>query len=53
PLGAQAMEGPEEDRDHLHHPEDNAVEDAAHVQRPALFHNVQSGPEEDRDHIYH
>ncbi|XP_013811215.1 proline-rich acidic protein 1-like [Apteryx mantelli] len=53
PPGAQVIEGPEEDLDHLRHPEDNAVEDAAHVQPPALPRRVQSGPEEDRDHIYH
>ncbi|XP_062436476.1 proline-rich acidic protein 1-like [Rhea pennata] len=53
PPGAQAIEGPEEDRDHLHHPKDNAVEDTEHVQRPALPRKVQNGPEEDWDHIYH
>uniref|UniRef100_A0A8C6ZCZ0 Zinc finger protein 511 n=1 Tax=Nothoprocta perdicaria TaxID=30464 RepID=A0A8C6ZCZ0_NOTPE len=45
--------GPEEDLDHLHHPEDNVVEEVAHVRLLALPRQVQNGPEEDRDHIYH
>ncbi|XP_064320606.1 uncharacterized protein LOC135315575 isoform X1 [Phalacrocorax carbo] len=49
----QVQEGPEEDRDHLYHPQDNARE--ADVLGPpwVLSLEVQSGPEEDRDHLHH
>ncbi|KFQ66758.1 hypothetical protein N335_09931, partial [Phaethon lepturus] len=49
----QAQEGPEEDRDDLYHPQDNARE--ADVRGPprTLTLEVQSGPEEDRDHLHH
>ncbi|XP_050755122.1 proline-rich acidic protein 1 [Gymnogyps californianus] len=54
----QAQEGPEEDRDHLHHSQDDASEvDASEVDArgsPWLMSlEVQSGPEEDRDHLHH
>ncbi|XP_014822118.1 PREDICTED: proline-rich acidic protein 1-like [Calidris pugnax] len=49
----QAQVGPEEDRDRLYHPRDDAGE--ADAQRPPqmLSLEVQRGPEEDRDHLYH
>ncbi|XP_051474211.1 proline-rich acidic protein 1 [Apus apus] len=48
----QAQAGPEEDRDHLYHPQDEARE--ADVQGPLMLSlEVQSGPEEDRDYLYH
>ncbi|KFP58888.1 hypothetical protein N322_07764, partial [Cariama cristata] len=49
----QAQAGPEEDRDHLHHPQDDAREDDARVPPRMLSLEVQSGPEEDRDHLHH
>ncbi|KAM6391018.1 proline-rich acidic protein 1 [Pluvialis apricaria] len=49
----QVQAGPEEDHDHLHHPQDNAREADAHRPPRMLFLEVQSGPEEDRDHLYH
>uniref|UniRef100_A0A663LPL8 Uncharacterized protein n=1 Tax=Athene cunicularia TaxID=194338 RepID=A0A663LPL8_ATHCN len=45
--------GPEEDRDHLHHPQDDAREDDPHGLPQTLALEVQSGPEEDRDHLHH
>ncbi|KFP14876.1 hypothetical protein Z169_05169, partial [Egretta garzetta] len=49
----QAQVGPEEDRDHLHHPQDDVGE--ADASRPPwkLSLEVQNGPEEDRDHLHH
>ncbi|KFP88395.1 hypothetical protein N310_01038, partial [Acanthisitta chloris] len=45
--------GPEEDRDHLYHPQDDARE-ADVVRQPRMLSlEVQNGPEEDRDHLYH
>ncbi|KFP29572.1 hypothetical protein N325_11623, partial [Colius striatus] len=49
---------PEEDRDHLHHAqddagEDDAREDYANGSHRMLSLRVQSSPEEDRDHLYH
>ncbi|CAN0232906.1 unnamed protein product [Bubo scandiacus] len=49
----QAQAGPEEDRDHLHHPQDDAREDDAHGLPRTLSLEVQSGLEEDRDHLHH
>ncbi|XP_026707853.1 proline-rich acidic protein 1-like isoform X2 [Athene cunicularia] len=49
----QAQVGPEEDRDHLHHPQDDAREDDPHGLPQTLALEVQSGPEEDRDHLHH
>ncbi|KFW06399.1 hypothetical protein N326_07457, partial [Eurypyga helias] len=49
----QDQAGPEEDRDHLHHPQDDAREAAAHGLPRALSMEVERGPEEDRDHLYH
>ncbi|XP_075010136.1 proline-rich acidic protein 1 [Calonectris borealis] len=49
----QAQAGPEEDRDHLHHPQDDAREDDARGPPRMLSLEVQSGPEEDRDHLHH
>ncbi|KFP46043.1 hypothetical protein N323_08218, partial [Cathartes aura] len=49
----QALEGPEEDRDHLHHPQDDASEVDARGPPWLLSLEVQSGPEEDRDHLHH
>ncbi|XP_040461823.1 translation initiation factor IF-2-like [Falco naumanni] len=44
---------PEEDRDHLYHPQDNAMEADVRVPPWMLSLEVQSGPEEDRDYIHH
>ncbi|XP_009464376.1 PREDICTED: proline-rich acidic protein 1-like [Nipponia nippon] len=49
----QAQVGPEEDRDHLHHPQDDAREADARGPPQMLSLEVQSGPEEDRDHLHH
>ncbi|XP_042664013.1 proline-rich acidic protein 1 [Tyto alba] len=49
----QAQAGPEEDRDHLYHPQDNAREADAHRPLRTLSLEVQRGPNEDRDHIHH
>uniref|UniRef100_A0A8C3JLL7 Uncharacterized protein n=1 Tax=Calidris pygmaea TaxID=425635 RepID=A0A8C3JLL7_9CHAR len=49
----QAQVGPEEDRDQLYHPWDNAGEADAHRPPQMLSLEVQRGPEEDRDHLYH
>ncbi|KFQ18427.1 hypothetical protein N331_00200, partial [Merops nubicus] len=45
--------GPEEDRDHLYHPQDDAREANAHGPPQMLSLEVQSGPERDRDHLHH
>ncbi|KFP07221.1 hypothetical protein N300_07551, partial [Calypte anna] len=47
------QEGPEEDRDHLYHPQDDGMEAGVHGPRWMLSLEVQSSPEEDRDHVYH
>ncbi|KAM7102000.1 uncharacterized protein J5F26_007216 [Ciconia maguari] len=49
----QAQARPEEDRDYLHHPQDDAREANAHGPPQTLSLEVQSGPEEDRDHLHH
>ncbi|XP_031972315.1 proline-rich acidic protein 1 [Corvus moneduloides] len=49
----QVQAGPEEDRDHLHHPQDDTREANARVPFWMLSLEVQNGPEEDRDHLYH
>lgn len=49
----QAQVGPEEDRDHLHHPQDDAREADGHESPWVLSLGVQSGLEEDRDHFHH
>lgn len=49
----QVQAVPEEDRDHLHHPQDDAREASARVPFWMLSLEVQNGPEEDRDHLYH
>lgn len=49
----QVRARPEEDRDHLHHPQDDAREADARVPSWMLSLKVQNGPEEDRDHLYH
>ncbi|GAB0192569.1 proline-rich acidic protein 1 [Grus japonensis] len=49
----QAQVGPEEDRDHLHHPQDDVREADARGPPRMLSLEVQSGPEEDRDHLHH
>ncbi|XP_030309249.1 proline-rich acidic protein 1-like [Calypte anna] len=49
----QVQEGPEEDRDHLYHPQDDGMEAGVHGPRWMLSLEVQSSPEEDRDHVYH
>ncbi|XP_062352636.1 proline-rich acidic protein 1 [Cinclus cinclus] len=43
----------EEDRGHIHHPQDDAREANARVPFWMLALEVQNGPEEDRDHLYH
>ncbi|XP_009080732.1 PREDICTED: proline-rich acidic protein 1 [Acanthisitta chloris] len=49
----QVQAGPEEDRDHLQHPQDDAREADA-LRLPWMMSlEVQNGPEEDRDHLYH
>ncbi|XP_075790794.1 proline-rich acidic protein 1 [Pelodiscus sinensis] len=53
PLGAQSAAEPEEDRDHIHHPPQEAVEEEAPVWIAAPQAEAISGPEEDRDHLYH
>ncbi|KFZ58144.1 hypothetical protein N321_10087, partial [Antrostomus carolinensis] len=45
--------GPEEDRDHLHHPQDDVMDVDAHGPSRTLALEVQSGPEQDRDHLHH
>ncbi|KAM6347352.1 proline-rich acidic protein 1 isoform 2-T2 [Alca torda] len=50
----QVQTGPEEDHDHLYHPQDNAGEASARGPPPRMLSlEVQSGPEEDRDHLHH
>ncbi|XP_069652044.1 proline-rich acidic protein 1-like [Haliaeetus albicilla] len=49
----QDQVGPEEDRDHLHHPQDDAREADGHESPWVLSLGVQSGLEEDRDHLHH
>ncbi|XP_066180416.1 proline-rich acidic protein 1 [Sylvia atricapilla] len=49
----QVQSRPEEDRDHLHTPQDDAREANARVPFSMLGLKVQNGPEEDRDHLYH
>ncbi|XP_071604964.1 proline-rich acidic protein 1 [Heliangelus exortis] len=49
----QVQEGPEEDRDHLYHPQDDGMEAGVHGPHWMLSLEVQSSPEEDRDHVYH
>ncbi|KFU85273.1 hypothetical protein M959_06028, partial [Chaetura pelagica] len=49
----QAQAEPEEDRDHLYHPQDEAREADVQGLPLVLSLEVQSGPEEDRDHLYH
>ncbi|KFW73277.1 hypothetical protein AS28_02342, partial [Pygoscelis adeliae] len=49
----QAQVGPEEDRDHLHHPQDEAREADAHRPPQTLSLEVQSSPEKDHDHLHH
>lgn len=49
----QAQVGPEEDRDHLHHPQDDVGETDASRPPWKLSLEVQNGPEEDRDHLHH
>ncbi|PKU42702.1 proline-rich acidic protein 1 [Limosa lapponica baueri] len=49
----QAQVGPEEDRDQLYHPQDNAREADARRPPQMLSLEVQTSPEEDRDHLYH
>ncbi|KAL2303224.1 hypothetical protein Nmel_010688, partial [Mimus melanotis] len=49
----QVQARPEEDRDHLYHPQDDAREASARVPFWMLALEVQNGPEEDRDHLYH
>ncbi|XP_071419746.1 proline-rich acidic protein 1 [Pithys albifrons albifrons] len=51
PLQVQAE--PEEDRDHLYHPQDDAREADARNPPWMLSVEVQNGPEEDRDYLYH
>ncbi|XP_067386603.1 proline-rich acidic protein 1 [Emydura macquarii macquarii] len=53
PLDAKSAAVPEEDRDHIYHPPDAALEVEAPRQTAALYEEVVSGPEEDRDHLYH
>ncbi|XP_023967412.2 proline-rich acidic protein 1 [Chrysemys picta bellii] len=53
PLGAKSAAVPEEDRDHIYHPPDAALEEEGPVQIAALYAEAVSGPEEDRDHLYH
>uniref|UniRef100_A0A8C3HC31 Uncharacterized protein n=1 Tax=Chrysemys picta bellii TaxID=8478 RepID=A0A8C3HC31_CHRPI len=53
PLGAKSAAVPEEDRDHIYHPPDAALEEEGPVQIVALYAEAVSGPEEDRDHLYH
>ncbi|KFZ48461.1 hypothetical protein N338_07511, partial [Podiceps cristatus] len=48
-----AQAGPEEDRDHLYHPQAGAREADARGHLQMLSPEVQSGPEEDRDHLHH
>ncbi|KFV66147.1 hypothetical protein N307_06978, partial [Dryobates pubescens] len=45
--------GPEEDLDHLYHPQDDAREADARRPPQRLQPKVRSGPEEDLDHLYH
>uniref|UniRef100_A0A8C8BQT2 Uncharacterized protein n=1 Tax=Otus sunia TaxID=257818 RepID=A0A8C8BQT2_9STRI len=49
----QAQVGPEEDHDHLYHPQDDAREDDAQGLPRILSLEVQSGLEEDHDHLHH
>ncbi|KAF1474747.1 hypothetical protein FQV18_0015494, partial [Eudyptula minor novaehollandiae] len=49
----QAQVEPEEDRDHLHHPQDEAREADARGPPRTLSLEVQSSPEKDRDHLHH
>ncbi|KFV01734.1 hypothetical protein N340_07389, partial [Tauraco erythrolophus] len=44
---------PEEDLDHLHHPEDDAREANDHGSPQMLSLEVENGPEEDLDHLHH
>ncbi|KAM9550338.1 proline-rich acidic protein 1 [Guaruba guarouba] len=52
-VARQAQAGPEQDRDHLYHSKDDAME--ADAQGPPLMLSlpVQNGPEEDHDHLHH
>ncbi|XP_063262249.1 proline-rich acidic protein 1 [Prinia subflava] len=49
----QVQARPEEDRDHLQHPQDGAREANPRLPFWMLALRVQNGPEEDRDHLYH
>ncbi|XP_032551623.1 uncharacterized protein LOC116790615 [Chiroxiphia lanceolata] len=49
----QVQVEPEEDRDHLHHPQDDARKVDVREPPRMLTLQVQNGPEEDRDHLYH
>ncbi|XP_032922589.1 proline-rich acidic protein 1 [Catharus ustulatus] len=49
----QVQARPEEERDHLYHPQDDARKADARVPFWMLPLEVQNGPEEDRDHLYH
>ena len=49
----KSQAGPEEDRDHLHHPQDDTREADARRPPRTLSREVQNGPEEDRDHLHH
>ncbi|XP_039241840.1 uncharacterized protein LOC120322471 isoform X2 [Pipra filicauda] len=49
----QVQVEPEEDRDHLHHPQDDARKVDVREPPRMLSLQVQNGPEEDRDHLYH
>lgn len=52
-LALKVQNGPEEDRDHLYHPQDDAREADTYRPPRMLSLKVQNGPEEDRDHVYH
>ncbi|XP_064285962.1 proline-rich acidic protein 1 [Passer domesticus] len=49
----QVQARPEEDGDHLDHPQDDGREASARVPFWMPVPKVQNGPEEDRDHLYH
>ncbi|KFW83578.1 hypothetical protein N305_10346, partial [Manacus vitellinus] len=49
----QVQVEPEEDRDHLYHPQDDARKVDVREPPRMLSLQVQNGPEEDRDHLYH
>ncbi|XP_043374673.1 proline-rich acidic protein 1 [Dermochelys coriacea] len=52
-LGAKSAVVPEEDRDHIYHPPDGALEEEGPMKIVTLYAEAINGPEEDRDHLYH